>query len=63
MEGRAVTVHDLEHARIALTAAAEVGRPVILLSAPAIAQAIGIRMTQLPMSPPRIVHEILKKNV
>jgi xanthine dehydrogenase molybdenum-binding subunit len=28
----------------------------------AIAQAIGIRMTQLPMSPPRIVHEILKKN-
>ena len=41
MEGRAVTVHDLEHARIALTAAAEVGRPVILLSAPAIAQAIG----------------------
>jgi len=41
MEGRAVTVHDLDHARIALTAAAELGRPVILLSAPAIAHAIG----------------------
>ena len=27
----------------------------------AIAQAVGVRMTQLPMSPPRIVHEILKK--
>ena len=41
MEGRAVTVHDLDHAKIALTAAAETGRPVILLSAPAIAHAIG----------------------
>lgn len=41
MEGRAVTVHDLEQAKIALTAAAAAGRPVILLSAPATAHAIG----------------------
>lgn len=27
----------------------------------AIAQAVGVRMTQLPMSPPRILHEILAK--
>jgi len=41
MEGRAVTVHDLAHAKIALKAAAAAGRPVILLSAPAAAHAIG----------------------
>ncbi len=41
MEGRAVTVHDLDHAKIALTAAAAAGKPVILLSAPAIAHAVG----------------------
>jgi hypothetical protein len=36
-----VVVHDLDHARIALTVARELGKPVTLLSAPAAASAVG----------------------
>jgi hypothetical protein len=39
--GKAVVVHDLDHARIALAAAQELGKPVTLLSAPAAASAVG----------------------
>ena len=41
MGGKAVVVHDIEHARIALAAAKELGKPVTLLSAPAAASAVG----------------------
>ena len=41
MSGKAVVVHDLNHARIALTAARAVGKPITLLSAPAAASAVG----------------------
>jgi fructose/tagatose bisphosphate aldolase len=41
MPGKAVVVHDLEQARIALEAARAVGRPITLLSAPAAASAVG----------------------
>jgi len=41
MTGKAVVVHDLEQARIALEAARAVGRPITLLSAPAAASAVG----------------------
>jgi fructose/tagatose bisphosphate aldolase len=38
---KAVVVHDLEQARVALAAARAVGRPITLLSAPAAANAVG----------------------
>ena len=41
MGGKAVVVHDLAQARIALTAARIVGKPITLLSAPAAASAVG----------------------
>jgi fructose/tagatose bisphosphate aldolase len=41
MAGKAVVVHDLDQARIALGAARAVGRPITLLSAPAAASAVG----------------------
>jgi fructose/tagatose bisphosphate aldolase len=41
MGGKAVVVHDLDQARIALGAARAVGKPVTLLSAPAAASAVG----------------------
>ena len=34
MRGRAIIVHSLDHAKAALSAAAELGVPVTLLSAP-----------------------------
>lgn len=41
MSGKAVVVHDLDQARIALAAARATGQPVTLLSAPAAASAVG----------------------
>ena len=41
MGGKAVVVHDLDQARIALTAARAAGKPITLLSAPAAASAVG----------------------
>jgi hypothetical protein len=41
MGGKAVVVHDLDQARIALTAARLADRPITLLSAPAAASAVG----------------------
>src|SRR5215831_900286 len=41
MGGKAVVVHDLEQARIALTAARAIAKPITLLSAPAAASAVG----------------------
>jgi fructose/tagatose bisphosphate aldolase len=41
MPGKAVVIHDLDQARIALEAACAVGRPITLLSAPAAASAVG----------------------
>jgi hypothetical protein len=41
MPGKAVVVHDLDQARLALAAARAVGRPITLLSAPAAASAVG----------------------
>jgi fructose/tagatose bisphosphate aldolase len=41
MAGKAVVVHDLDQARIALAAARAAGRPITLLSAPAAASAVG----------------------
>jgi hypothetical protein len=41
MPGKAVVVHDLDQARIALAAARAVARPITLLSAPAAASAVG----------------------
>lgn len=38
---RAIVVHDLSHARAALAAAAEAGRPVLLLSPPEGAASLG----------------------
>jgi hypothetical protein len=41
MGGKAVVVHDLAQARIALAAARVAGKPITLLSAPAAASAVG----------------------
>ena len=41
MAGKAVVVHDLDQARLAVAAARELGRPITLLSAPAAASAVG----------------------
>ncbi len=41
MGGKAVVVHDLEQARIALAAARDAGASITLLSAPAAASAVG----------------------
>ncbi len=41
MRGRAIIVHSLDHAKAALSAAAELGVPVTLLSAPAAAAYLG----------------------
>ena len=38
----AITVHDIDQARVALAAAREIGKPVILLSAPAAAGSVGV---------------------
>jgi fructose/tagatose bisphosphate aldolase len=39
---QAITIHDITHARAALAAARETGKPVILLSAPAAAGSVGV---------------------
>jgi hypothetical protein len=39
---RSITVHDIDQARAALAAARAVGKPVILLSAPAAAGSVGV---------------------
>ena len=39
---RAITIHDIDQARTALAAARAVGKPVILLSAPAAAGTVGV---------------------
>lgn len=39
--GKAITIHSLAHARLALQAASETGRPVLLLSAPDAAGTVG----------------------
>ena len=41
MRGRAIIVHSLDHAKAALSAAAELGVPVTLLSAPGAAAYLG----------------------
>ena len=41
MKGPAVIIHNLDHARAALAAAAALGQPVILLSAPGAAAYLG----------------------
>lgn len=39
---QAITIHDIDHARVALGAARSLGKPVILLSAPAAAGSVGV---------------------
>ena len=39
---RAITIHDIDHARAALAAARDTGKRVILLSAPAAAGSVGV---------------------
>lgn len=41
MGGKPIVVHDIEHARVAVGVAKELGKPVTLLSAPAAASAVG----------------------